>query len=731
MNASTTAAIVLRSQPLDSGGAVQGDPGVPPLSLVSTDLKSLCNAITTRYRGVLLMLDEAHFLVDSLDIIQQLRHSLREASPCGIIFTGEQGLNQMFTDPVAPFYLQANIIPVGNFVAKSDVTECALLPLAENERPLVSPMTMDHLGRLSLGKPNQIRLICHSIYQRYLKNEQQDLNITIEVLDDVLDKIQASYESRNDLKQRVDTIRRLSSVDFEILYLITRYPGWNPQDVVALDEAFRGEKTSIRALERRHRRLKQKWEVFVKLGLLQDHAGRYMLAGDEFLQVYLRFFYEVRRYGNLKKQLQLGEGPITPFGEKAEKLVRSLAWEVKHVPSVVNLVFFGADAERGDLITDVRDRFAFIKSVLQGKVTEAAVRSQVLMESFNLCQLIAQHAQYYLLVVVLRNLENPRESLRLEIYFETGEPLVFPLALLTEQAEAAKIQIQEFDSWFVELPTLDGFVRRLSGGHTLDELITQTGTIAQWMVRSVQRLVEGDTSTVQVTQEEPDEEKESGWVDLYRQQQYSAAVEAITTQLKTNPRRAVEARLYNDRGYIRYEMPNESENARRDLERALNLHHRALPLTLLNLSIIAIDSQDYAQAIETIEDVLLITHGRESMRASYLRLRLLPGHRFFTNREKWEQHPANVLEAAYVNLAYAIAHQSGYDAAREVLEESLELLPSSVHLRHALARLHLWKRRADLANPLYQELSEMIIINDIGIANEVKNYLRVRPRKRR
>jgi mannose/cellobiose epimerase-like protein (N-acyl-D-glucosamine 2-epimerase family) len=119
------------------------------------------------------------------------------------------------------------------------------------------------------------------------------------------------------------------------------------------------------------------------------------------------------------------------------------------------------------------------------------------------------------------------------------------------------------------------------------------------------------------------------------------------------------------------------------------------------------------------------------MRASYLRLRLLPGHRFFTNREKWEQHPANVLEAAYVNLAYAIAHQSGYDAAREVLEESLELLPSSVHLRHALARLHLWKRRADLANPLYQELSEMIIINDIGIANEVKNYLRVRPRKRR
>jgi hypothetical protein len=242
------------------------DPGVPPLSMVSTDLKSLCNAIAARYCGVLLMLDEAHLLTQSIDLIQQLRHALRESSRYGIIFAGERGLNQMFTDPSAPFYLQARIIPVGNFVAKSDIAECALLPLSENERPLMSPMTIDHLSRLSLGKPNQIRLVCYSIYQRYLRKEQSDLNITIEALDDVLDRIQASYESEYDLKQRVDMIRRLPSVDLEVLYLITRYPEWKPQDIIALDEAFRGEKTSSRAVERRHRRLRQKWETFVGMG---------------------------------------------------------------------------------------------------------------------------------------------------------------------------------------------------------------------------------------------------------------------------------------------------------------------------------------------------------------------------------------------------------------------------------------------------------------------------------
>jgi Tfp pilus assembly protein PilF len=82
-------------------------------------------------------------------------------------------------------------------------------------------------------------------------------------------------------------------------------------------------------------------------------------------------------------------------------------------------------------------------------------------------------------------------------------------------------------------------------------------------------------------------------------------------------------------------------------------------------------------------------------------------------------------------LAYASAHQSGYDAARDILEESLELMPSSVHLRHALARLYMWKRRADVANPLYEELDAMPTINDIGIQNEVKNYLTIHRRGRR
>ena len=112
----------------------------------------------------------------------------------------------------------------------------SLLPLAEDEQRLVSPMTVDYLVKLSQGKPNQIRLICHSIYNRYLKGQQTNLNITIEALDDVLDAIATTYTDY-DVRQKVDTIRRLTSVDLETLYHMTRYPHWAIADIVALDES--------------------------------------------------------------------------------------------------------------------------------------------------------------------------------------------------------------------------------------------------------------------------------------------------------------------------------------------------------------------------------------------------------------------------------------------------------------------------------------------------------------
>ena len=163
---------------------------VPPNYLVYEGLRSLIDAIIgTGRNGVLLIIDEAHLVVESHVITQQLRFAIREAGRCGLVFVGEPELAQLLSDRAQPLYAQGRVIPLENFAHQSDIAECALLPLLEDERPLVSPMTIDYLVKLSQGKPNQIRLICHSIYSRFQKGQQTDLNITIEALDNVLDSV--------------------------------------------------------------------------------------------------------------------------------------------------------------------------------------------------------------------------------------------------------------------------------------------------------------------------------------------------------------------------------------------------------------------------------------------------------------------------------------------------------------------------------------------------------------
>ena len=160
---------------------------VPHNHLVYEGLRSLIDAITgADLNGVLLIIDESHLVVNNHVLTQQLRFAIREAGRCGVVLVGETGLSQLFADRTQPLFAQGSVIPLDNFAAQSDIAECALLPLAEDERRLMSPMTIDYLVKLSQGKPNQIRLICHSIYNRYQKGQQVDLNITIEALDDVL-----------------------------------------------------------------------------------------------------------------------------------------------------------------------------------------------------------------------------------------------------------------------------------------------------------------------------------------------------------------------------------------------------------------------------------------------------------------------------------------------------------------------------------------------------------------
>ena len=705
---------------------------VPPNPLVYEGLRSLIAEIIGADRnGVLLIIDEAHLVVKNRGITQQLRFAVRDAGRCGVVFVGEPELAQLFADHEQPLFAQGKVISLDNFAAQRDVAECALLPLGEEEQRLVSPMTIDYLVKLSQGKPNQIRLICHSIYNRYLKGQQTDLNITIEALDDVLDTIAATYTDY-DVGQKVETIRRLTSVDLETLYNMTRYPNWAITDIVELDESFRAEGKSVAAALRRGTILKEKREKFVGLGLMVDDPQKYTLAGDEFLSLYLRFWYEISRHGDLSRSLVLGKGPPTPFGEKTEKLIRFVAWELGRPPSMVMHTFGAHDHGNEDRVEAVKAQFRALQDLVDGNPLRLEESQLVINEWFRACELVRNPGPHHLVCLSVRNLENRRETVGIELYFDSAEePLIVPgsmLHSLRQRADDSRILIEGWDHLTVDLPNLNGLLKTI-GGPRLEELMARVGPLERWWIASVQHHVSGGVGADDSPTPEPDgadEEEPGQWIKLYGNGNSADAEETLTRTLQNENDRRTRARLHNDRGYIRYGL-QKREEAKRDLQRAFDLHFYHLPITLTNLGFSCLDDDNYEDAISHFRDAIFLTLTPEDVSAAYLRLRLPTGYRVRTS--DWEQHPANVLEAAYINLSFALLSSGTPQGAREVLEEGLDLIPSSVRMKHAYARLHISSKRVDLAYPFYREIAQQPNL-DPSLKREVDMILRSAPRQR-
>lgn len=199
---------------------------------------------------------------------------------------------------------------------------------------------------------------------------------------------------------------------------------------------------------------------------------------------------------------------------------------------------------------------------------------------------------------------------------------------------------------------------------------------------------------------------------MYGKGEAAEAEKSLIQKISETEERCVRARLYNDLGYIRCgDKLNNCIAGRKDLETAFDLHYSGLTLTLLNLGYLDIDEKNYEKAIEKIESALLLSVSPTETKAGYLRLNLPEYHIGF--RVKWEQHPVNVIEAAYINLAYAVLKSKGYDHALDVLEEGAELFPSSIRIKHGRARLYIHKKKVNLAVPIYREIYQSPLIEKI------------------
>jgi tetratricopeptide (TPR) repeat protein len=398
---------------------------------------------------------------------------------------------------------------------------------------------------------------------------------------------------------------------------------------------------------------------------------------------------------------------------------------------VQRLIFHQYHRDFGSIIEKVERRFAALEDLKKGIKPAYEDSDDLLSEVFRVCELIGREGKYYLLCLSVRSRDNPRELIQVELYFDVREPSLIDLGslfnLLNKQAEEARVLIEGYRDFWVDLPDLPGLLKTTKVN--FDDLISKLPLVGKWWFSSVHHAVHSHTEKGRGAIEkdlQDDSEKKSKtskWIDLYSAGKRDEAEAFLVEEIAKTPERSKRAMLYNDLGYIRSGATEKLKLASKDLETAFDLHSAYLQLTLSNLGVLDLKNENYRKAIERIEAALFLSLTPRELGASYLRL-CVPKYKFgFTN--SWEQHPANVIEASYVNLGYALLKLRRDQEARDTFKEGLELMPSSVYLRHALARFYLYKKDAQSAYSIYEELAKPPSRVDEAMRREVDYFVNV------
>lgn len=696
----------------------------PSVDIIGNDIKSIIDDYVSisGHKGIIIIFDEAQIVQkykEGIDIKQTLRDLISRETRMGLVLAGLENLGTMFTVYEDPFYQRGHLIPLENFKQTNEIIECILLTLNDDEKKLVSTMTVNYISHLSQGMPNFIQLICFAIYQRYLENKQKDLNITIDVLDDILDLMEKDASVQGDLRKVIDNIKALNSAELEILYDLTRYPGWNIDEVVDLDESFRGEVVSKCAKQRRIVEIEDRRQYFIERELMANDPQGFILYGDEYAHLYLRFWYEVMKYGKLSETIVVGQKTQTTFGEKADKLAEAIGWEIKYKTELetrpgIRLSMLHEDVdERGEMVVErVISRYQTFEKFKKGEKIEKDDFLEMFLGCLEVCQLVESSGKYLMVCFALRNRERPRELIHIELYFgmdEWAEPSL-GWTSLSKQAEEAKISIEGTAITVIELPEINELLEKI--GVNLEDYVKKLDMVQRWRINCIQHMLTERKKRRENKEDAEKEEKilDGKWLELYSKDRTKEAVALLESKLLLSKERHIRARFHNDLGYIRSGQKNQKNNAIKELELAFDYHYNLLTLTILNISYINILMEDYPLAIKRINDVLILTHSRQEIEVGYLRTLLPRAHLPFI-RHVWENHPANILEVSYIQLAYATFkyNEDNFEKAIEIINEGLELLPSSIWLKHALARYSISRKRVDLAIPLYKELSKLKI----------------------
>ena len=239
---------------------------------------------------IVVLFDECDVLATSRVHLEKLRNVFMNTPGFMLVITGTPRLFPIIDDVFSPIIRQFKKIDIGPFDEQIDTETCIRRPLEKAGIPDPADLfdfetyhDVQEVHELAGGRPYEIQLICHLMFRRVQEGRAARMQLTLEVLDAVLDELHAGRDIW--IRPVVAAVRNLDQAGLRALRILCGGNGHATLDQLWFVEwVLRGEANWTKD------RLSAALAKLEAIGVLSVHDGIINFAGDGFDRLYCRYF---------------------------------------------------------------------------------------------------------------------------------------------------------------------------------------------------------------------------------------------------------------------------------------------------------------------------------------------------------------------------------------------------------------------------------------------------------
>jgi tetratricopeptide (TPR) repeat protein len=240
-------------------------------------------------RAFVLLFDECDVLRRDRIILEQLRNIFMGTTGYMLVFAGTRNLFPVLDDVFSPILRQFKKINVEPFASLAETQSCIKKPL---EKLGVKPERLWEHGyidvrdihEVSAGRPYEIQLLGHFLFRRLQERRADQMELTLEVLDEVLQELEASHDVW--LRPVITAVKGLDPIDLVALRLLSACNGRATMEQLWTAEYIFNGVSSLT-----QRQLHESADRLISEGVLtRREDDTIQFSGDDFDRIYCKYY---------------------------------------------------------------------------------------------------------------------------------------------------------------------------------------------------------------------------------------------------------------------------------------------------------------------------------------------------------------------------------------------------------------------------------------------------------